>query len=273
MTQSTMPGFKLTGATRLYLIIGDPIAQVKSPGGMTAAFAASGRDAVLVPVQVAAEDLDDFLSVATRMKNLDGIVVTVPHKFACFRSCASTSERSGFLGAVNVMRRAPGGWHGEMVDGLGFVGAARAKGFDLQGKRALLIGAGGAGSAIGLELLEAGVSALSIHDSDAMRRDALVERLDARAKGRVIAGPPDPAGFDFVANATPAGMKPGDELPVAVSKLSPETFVGCAITAPAVSPLIEAARKIGCPTFVGSEMYAALQDKMMTFLMSVQRQA
>ena len=46
---------QLTGATRLYIIIGDPIAQVKSPGGMTAGFAARGHEGIMVPVQVKPE--------------------------------------------------------------------------------------------------------------------------------------------------------------------------------------------------------------------------
>jgi len=57
---------QLTGATRLYIIIGDPIAQVKSPGGMTAGFAARGHDGIMVPVHVKPEDLADCLSVASR---------------------------------------------------------------------------------------------------------------------------------------------------------------------------------------------------------------
>ena len=118
-----------TGATRLYVIVGDPIAQVRSPAGVSAAFAARGHDGILMPVQVAPADLPDFLAVATRLKNLDGIVVTIPHKFTCYRACTSATDRAHFLGVVNLMRRrADGSWHGDMVDGLGFLGAARAKG-------------------------------------------------------------------------------------------------------------------------------------------------
>ncbi len=119
----------ITGATRLNVIVGDPIAQVKSPGGMTRAFAARGHDGLVVPAQVAVEDLKDFLSVCDRMKNLDGIIVTVPHKFACFQHCTDATPRGKFLGAVNIMRRRPdGGWYGEMVDGQGFVGAVQQQG-------------------------------------------------------------------------------------------------------------------------------------------------
>jgi shikimate dehydrogenase len=257
-----------TGATRLYVIVGDPIAQVRSPAGVSAAFAARGHDGILMPVQVAPADLTDFLSVATRLKNLDGIVVTVPHKFACYQACTSATERAHFLGVVNLMRRrADGSWHGDMVDGLGFLGAARAKGIDPRGMRALLVGAGGAGSAIALELVEAGVSELAIHDGLAGRRDALIGRLNALGKALVRAGTMDPAGFDFVANATPAGMKDGDPLPVDVARLAPSAYCGCVITRPEVSPFIAAARKLGCVTATGTDMYQQHQSIMVDFLL------
>jgi shikimate 5-dehydrogenase len=258
----------LSGATRLYVIVGDPIAQVRSPAGLTAAFAARGHDGILVPVQVAPVDLPDFLSVAARLKNLDGIVATIPHKFSCYQACASASDRAHFLRTVNLMRRrADRTWHGDMVDGLGFVGAARAKGIDPQGMRALLVGAGGAGSAIALALVEAGVSEIAIHDAAPERRDVLIDQLNRLGKGRARPGSADPMGCDFVANATPAGMKEGDPLPVDVAKLSPSTYCGCVITKPEVSPFIAAARKIGCVTATGTDMYLEHQNIMVDFLL------
>src|SRR5437667_1969454 len=126
----------LTGATRLNFILGDPIAQVRSPGGVTQAFIDSAHDGVLVPVQIGVEGLASLLAVADNIKNLDGMIVTVPHKFACFKHCRSATRRASFLGAVNIMRRRrDGGWHGDMVDGLGFVCAIKSKGYDPHGKR------------------------------------------------------------------------------------------------------------------------------------------
>ncbi|WP_024520377.1 hypothetical protein [Bradyrhizobium sp. Tv2a-2] len=259
----------LSGATRLYVIIGDPIAQARAPGGVTAAFAARGQDAILVPVQVAVADVHDFLSVAARLKNLDGIVATIPHKFVCYEACAGASDRARFLRVVNLMRRrADGKWHGDMIDGLGFVGAARAKGIDIKDRRALLVGAGGAGSAIALALIDAGVSELAIHDNEAARRDGLIERLNTLGKAQVRIGTADPRGYDLVANATPAGMQAGDPLPVDVTRLAPSAYCGCAITRPEVSPFIEAARKAGCVTATGTDMYQAQQEMMLDFLLA-----
>ncbi|MDH2341114.1 shikimate dehydrogenase [Bradyrhizobium sp. SSUT77] len=257
-----------SGATRLYVIVGDPIAQVRSPAGVSSAFAACGHDGILVPVQVSVADLPDFLSLATRLQNLDGIVVTIPHKFACYQACASATERAHFLRTVNLMRRrADGSWHGDMVDGLGFVGAARAQGIDPKGMRALLVGAGGAGSAMALALVEAGVSDLAIHDSATVRRDALIGRLNGLGKTPVRVGTVDPTGFDFVANATPAGMTDGDPLPVDVMRLAPSAYCGCVITKPEVSSFIAAARKLGCVTGTGTDMYEQHQSIMVDFLL------
>ena len=254
----------LSGATRLHMIVGDPIAQVKSPGGMTAAFAARGADAVLVPVQVGPADIGAFFEVADRMKNLDGLIATVPHKFAAFDHCRRASARASFIAAANVMRREGDGWYGDMVDGEGFVGAMRARGVDPRGKRALLVGAGGAGSAIAYALMQAGVRELAIHDTDPARRDTLIARFGGAP---VMVGSADPAGFDLVCNATPAGMRPGDALPVMTERLTHGMYVGCVVTAPEVSPLIEAARTIGCVTGTGTDMYRALQEMMVTFLL------
>jgi shikimate dehydrogenase len=160
-----------------------------------------------------------------------------------------------------------------MVDGLGFVGALRANGCSPEGKRALLAGAGGAGSAIALALVEAGVAELGIHDPDAVRRDGLIARLNGLGKARIVAGSSDPDGFELVCNATPLGMKEGDPLPFYASRLSPQAFVGCVITAPAISPLIAAARERGCETSTGSQMYLALQESMVDFLLFADRKA
>lgn len=259
----------VNGATRVYIIVGDPIAQVKAPTGMTQAFAAGGHNAVMIPIHIAPADLAAFVGAAGRVQNLDGIIATIPHKFACYKLCSSATERAHFLGTANIMRRAPGGgWFGEMLDGPGFVGGIRAKGCKPEGARALLVGAGGAGSAIALGLVDAGVRELAIHDTDTARRDALIGRFAGKFKTPVVAGSSDPSGFDLIANATPAGMKPGDPFPVAVDRLTPNMFVGCVITAPAVSPIVAAAQKIGCKTSVGGDMYDAAQQLMLDFLLA-----
>ena len=260
---------QLNGASRLTLILGDPIAQVKSPAGMTAAMQARGHNALVVPVHVSPANLGALLAGAALAQNLDGIIATIPHKFACFAHCASTSPRAQTLGAVNIMRRTPAGaWHGDMLDGEGFVAAMRAKGRDPAGETALLGGAGGAGSAIGLALLQAGVARLAVHEPDATRRAALIAKLAAQHPGRVVEGSANPRGHGLILNASPAGMRAADPLPVDITALEPSLYVGCVITAPEVPPLIAAARARGCSTGTGTEMYAEVQKLMLEFLLT-----
>ncbi len=114
---------------------------------------------------------------------------------------------------------------------------------------------------------EAGVTELAVHDADAGRRDALIGKLHGRSAAPVCAGSSDPTGFDLIAHATPAGMAPGDPDRVELAKLAPSMVVGCAITRPPVSPLVAAARRIGCRTAVGGDMYAAEQALIVDFLL------
>lgn len=265
-----MDGYpNLSGETRVIAIIGDPIAQVKSPAGVTRALNARGRSAVCVPIHVAAADVEGFIRGVGLAKNFDGIIVTVPHKFAVYAQCATASARAHLLGAVNTLRRnADGSWHGDQLDGEGFVAGLRAAGCRPAGRRALLTGAGGAGSAIGLALLEAGVTSLAIHDGDPARCDALVGRLADRYPGQVQAGSADPSGCTLVVNATPAGMRAGDPYPVPPERLDKTMFVADVITRPAVTPLIAAARRIGCATQVGAGMFEGVLALMVDYLVA-----
>ena len=124
---------QLNGKSRIYLVVGDPIEQVKSPAGMTESFQKNGLNALVIPAHVAPSVFKTFIETVALAKNFDGILVTVPHKLAAHDLCRQLSERAAFLKAVNVIRRAPdGSWYGEMCDGAGFYKAARKNGGDVR---------------------------------------------------------------------------------------------------------------------------------------------
>jgi len=259
----------LNGETRLHLIVGDPVGQTRSPSGLTDEFAARGANAICIPVHVAAVDFDAFMAAAKHGQNIDGIVITIPHKFAALRHCDEASDRARFLGAANVLRRiAPDRWRGDMTDGDAMVAALRAAGCEPGGRRALVVGAGGAGSAVALALVEAGVATLAVADVDAKRRQNLVKRLAAKAPAVARAGTTDPSGFDLVVNATPAGMGPGDPLPVDAKRLEPSAFVADLVTKPAMTPLLKAARRRGCTVVTGEDMFAVQAGGMADILLA-----
>ena len=255
-----------TGATRVIFIAGDPIAQVKAPAGVTRLLRERGADKLVVPAHVRPPDFESFLATAQRLPNVDGVIATVPHKFALFASCAGMTARARSIGAVNAARRTPdGGWFGDMCDGDAYVAGLHKLGFDPRGKRALLVGAGGAGSAIAHALVDAGIAALALHDSDAARRDALLAKLAAYGPLAPSVGSHDPTGFDLVINATPMGMKATDPLSIDASKLGSTIFVGDVVTVPAVTPLLEAARARGCRTMTGVDMFNAVAERLTDF--------
>ncbi|MDT3707393.1 MAG: hypothetical protein ROZ09_11240 [Thiobacillus sp.] len=261
----------LSGDTRLFAVVGDPIGQVRSPLALTRRLAARGENAIVVPLHVVPRHLDVALAGLASIRNLGGVLVTVPHKAAALAHCAGVSERARFVGAVNVMRRGAGGWHGDNADGLGYAEGLAAHGFDIAGRSALLVGCGGAGSAVALELLERGAAQVALHDVDVDRRDDLARRLAARFPGRVRVGGRDPSGFDLVANVTPMGMRRDDPLPVDVDRLREEQFVACAITRPEASATIVEARRRGCRTMAGAGMFDGQAEFLADFLLSGQR--
>lgn len=260
----------LNGETRVFPIVGDPIAQVKSPGLLSVRLAAMGENAVVVPAHVTPADFDRFMAGLDVMRNVTGLVITVPHKQAARNYCAKVTRRVHFAGSVNVMRRTGAGWIGDNTDGMGYVDGILAAGGAVDGKRVLLVGAGGAGSAIAYEFLARGADHLAIHDIDHMRRDALIARLDEAFAGKVSAGSPDPSGFEVIANATPLGMRPEDPLPVDVDKMQARQFAACPITKPERSPFIEAAAAKGCRTMPGLGMFTAQEGLLVDALLSLE---
>ncbi len=262
------PTFNLDGATRLYPIIGDPIAQVKSPAGVSETLQQAGLNALVVPMHISASHFAALAGQLTASSNVDGMIITVPHKFSASQLCATVSNRAHFLGAVNTIRRnANGTWHGDMFDGLGYVSALRKNGCEPRGKKVLLLGAGGAGSAIAHALAEAQVAQLAVFDSDAARCNTLLQRLAQLELTTVSVGSRQPQGFDVVINATPMGMSPMDSAPVDIAALQPHMFVGDVITAPVITPLLLAAQSLGCAIQTGADMFAAVKDMMVAFLL------
>jgi shikimate dehydrogenase len=259
----------LDGETRLHLILGDPVGQTRSPEGLTREFAARKVNAVCVPLHVAAGDFDAFMRAAKRVQNIDGFIITIPHKFAALAHCEEASDRAKFLGAANLLHRiAPGRWRGDMTDGVATVMALRRVGCEPQGLRVLVIGAGGAGSAVALALIEAGVAKLFVMDVDSERRSSLMHRLTLRAPDVLQSGTAITREHDLIVNATPIGMKPADPLPIDVAYLDSSAFVADLITKPVMTPLLEAAHCRGCRVMTGEDMFAVQASYMADILLA-----
>ncbi len=268
---STLPCITVNGQTQLYPVLGDPVDQVRSPEVVSRILAEEGSNAVVLPMRVRPADLRQVFAALERIDNIGGMLITVPHKQAAYGLCAQTSERASFVEAVNVVRRSRTGWYGDNTDGIGFLDGIAKEGLNVAGKRVLLVGLGGAGSAIALEFLSRNVGMLALHDIDTARRDDLLSRLLEAFPGRVEVGGTDPDGFEVVANATPLGMKSDDPFPFDVQRLRSSQFVACVVTKPEISPLILEARKRGCATMTGIGMFDAQAARLACFLEDASR--
>jgi shikimate dehydrogenase len=266
-------GVQITGATRLYAIVGDPIAQVRSPQTITARFVADRMNAILIPAHVPVERFDDVMAGLLALGNLDGVIATVPFKARIIRYVDSLGRTAQLIGALNVMRReADGSWSGDMFDGVGFVRGAERKGERVRGRRVALFGAGGAGSAIACELAAAGVASIDIIDVQRDRADALAAKLaGAFADCRLSAAASKPADADMVVNASPIGMRPGDGMPADIGPLGADMLVGDVIVSESPTPIIRHAMRCGCRWVDGNEMHAGQIDAIANFFESASR--
>lgn len=255
-------GRAIGGGTRLYAVIGDPVAQVQAPALLNPVFAHLGLDAVLVPVHAEPAHLTEVLRGLTRMRNLDGLLVTVPHKIATRAFADRESRMTTLAGSTNALRREPdGGWFAENFDGVGFVRGLEAAGFAPAGRRVALIGAGGAGGALAAALLLADVAEVAVCDPDREKLGALVDRLRPHFPGRIGGGPtPGLAGADLVVNATPLGLRPQDPLPFDLDALPAGAVVADIIMKPKETALLRAAAARGHPVQYGYPMLAQQLD-------------
>ncbi|WP_235921822.1 shikimate dehydrogenase family protein [Lentzea tibetensis] len=249
------------------VVIGDPVAQVRAPALLNAAFARLGVDGVTVPLHVAPPQLENVLSALGAVENLRGVLLTVPHKLA---ACAFADRRSAAAeqaGSANALWRAPNGrWHAENFDGLGFVTGLQDEGRRVEGRDVALFGAGGAGRAIAPALLDAGAASIAVFDPDEARVDELRTRAERWWPGRVRrGGVADLAQIDVAVNATPLGMRPGDDLPFDPAKLAGGTLVADIVMEPEITRLLHAAAELGLPTHQGIHMLSGQIDHYLSF--------
>lgn len=246
----------ITGQATVIAHIGWPTNSFKAPMIYNPWLAAKGIDAVVVPLGVEASDFPELLRPLFTIRNMRGALITMPHKVTTAGLVDELSVTAQVAGACNAILRRPDGLLlGDMFDGIGFVRAMQSKGRKISGGRALIVGCGGVGSAIAASLAEAGIADLGLFDARASIADALARRLRQHYPiVRTATGSCDPDGHDIVVNATPLGMQPGDKLPVDVTRIAPGTYVGEVVMIPTMTPLLQAAQKIGCPIQVGTDM-------------------
>ncbi len=246
----------ITGKTGVFFMVADPIDQVRTPEIFNQVFEQLGIDAVMVPLHVKAGHLTGTIRSVFESPTTRGMVLSIPHKTAAAQLVDHLTAGAQVANSVNAIRRnADGSLEGAQFDGIGFVESMDRYSMDYRDKSVLLIGAGGAASAICTALAEGGVSSLAIFDVDTVKAEALAQAIAQRYPIRTaVQVNNDPAGFDVVINASPMGLKDSDPLPVPAERIGEHTQVCDILMKNQPTPLLRAAMAKGNAVLPGFDM-------------------
>ncbi|YCI06167.1 shikimate dehydrogenase (plasmid) [Ensifer sp. D2-11] len=264
---------QIDGTTAVLVHLAYPAAHLQTPQRFNPRCAERRMNAVLVPWQVRPEDLAATMDALRKAESLAGAIVTIPHKETCARLCDRLEGAAAILEVVNVIRREPDGTlTGRILDGAGFVGGLRERGVSLQGRSALIVGAGGVALAIAAALIEAGITRLRVANRTRFRAEAMVARLDQLvethgASVRLEVGKADPTGFDIAINATSLGMHEGDALPLAPERITSAMTVAEVVMLPRITPLLREAETRGAVIVPGEAMITGQIDPFIDFVL------
>lgn len=238
--------------TRPYAeVIGDPIAQSKSPVMHGFWRDALGIDADYRKVHVRADQLADYFAARRDDPLWRGCNVTVPHKLAVFDHIEDRGGVRDTIGAVNTVLRADdGALIGTNTDAGGFY--APIASVDLEGKPVVVIGAGGAARAVLFALSKAGVGPVTILNRNPLRAAALLASFGLKGQAKPLDTPVPPAAL--VVNASPLGMTGQPPLSLDLSALDDDAIVYDVVYAPLETAILRQARARELDTVDGLEM-------------------
>jgi len=251
---------QINGKTKIVGLFGYPVEHSMSPGMHNAGLVKLNLDYVYVAFNVLPDKLGEAVK-SIRPLNIRGMNVTIPHKENVMRFLDRIDPVAEQIGAVNAIVNNNGVLTGYNTDGWGFIKSLQNKHINISGKQALLLGAGGAGKAISINLVKSGIRKLYIKDIDKSRVRKLVDGIKKVNKKAGIVQYIDKIDgsiiqtTDLLINATPVGMKPGDNpvIPAALLGINKKLVV-YDIVYNRETELAKESIKRGLVTLNGSEM-------------------
>ena len=235
-------------ATRIYGVVGDPIAHSLSPAIMNAAFRRENVNAVYLALH--AKTLKDLLTCVKEIP-IHGLSVTMPYKEAILPHMDNTDSHTTKVGACNTVVRAQDGrLYGFNTDTAGIVRPLERRLNTLEGARILVIGAGGAARAAVFGLKERGCEVYILN-----RSLAAAKKLAHQARARIMKRPDlKKLAFDVIINATPVGMGNTRETPLQDKEINAR-YVFDMVYDPAETRLLKLAKERGAQVIPGIEMF------------------
>lgn len=256
---------RINGHTRLYALIGSPVGHSGSPAMYNYSFEKLGIDAAYLAFDIPLEKTKDAID-AFRTLNVGGFNITMPNKTAAAQLVDRLSPAAELVGACNtVVVEEDKTMTGHITDGIGFVRNLKEQGVGIEGKKIVLLGTGGAATAIAVQAALDKASEIAIFnrkDEFFANGEKTVEKIkkavpsmkkiyiedidDEKKLGEAIAG------IDLLINATRAGMSPLENvLPVPEELLHKDLAVADVVYNPRETLLIKKAKEAGCKAAVG----------------------
>lgn len=247
---------------------GYPVSENPTQAMIEPAFRDMSLDWRYLTLEVKPEDLPAAVAGA-RAFGFQGFNCTIPHKVAVIEHLDGLGESAELMGAVNCVVNRDGKLIGENTDGKGFVSSFKELA-DPAGKSLVLLGAGGAARAIGVEMALAGVKKITLVNRSEERGREL-EALFTGKLNEAVGGGLDveyhtwdgdfsiPEGTDIVVNATCIGLFPDVDarIPLDIDTLTPDMVVADVIPNPPTTRLVRDAREKGCQVIDGLGMLVA----------------
>ena len=244
-------------------VIGSPIGHSVSPAFQQAALDEAGIDATYLAYDVSAEELNAFMQ-GLRDPGVLGINITTPHKGAVIPFLDEMDDWATAAGAVNTIVSRDGRLTGHNTDGVGFLRALRDEaGFPPEGRRALVLGAGGSARAVVLALSRSNVAGLTIANRTLSNAQTLVELAQGNGVPALAMGlesdglTPVAKEADLIVNCTSIGMVRGPDengAPLLRDQIPSSALVNDLVYNPRVTPLLREAEAAGAKTLGGIYM-------------------
>lgn len=249
---------QITEKTKVYGVLGDPIAHSLSPLLHNSAFQHTGIDAVYLPIRVPLDAFSDSLQEFDKL-GIDGYSVTIPNKHAALEFSDEADTATVEIGAANTLIHRDGKWSATNTDYDAAVETLEILLSNLEenlrtfsNRQILILGAGGVARAIGLAMMRLG-AIVTICNRTSAKAELLAAELGCQQVTWENRGAAD---TEILINCTPVGMHPNvNETPFNETWLRENAMVFDTIYNPENTLLIKQARARGCPTISGLEMF------------------
>lgn len=254
----------IQGTTRVYGIIGWPVAHSRSPQMQNAAFQALGMDCVFVPFAVPPHQLAEAVQ-GLRSLGVAGWNVTIPHKSAIMPFLDQLSPEAVRAGAVNTVVNQDGCLIGYNTDGAGLlISLERDLGCPVAGKRIVVLGAGGAARGAVAALTEAGAAAITVVNRTLATASQLAAELQVHMPSTSVIAAADFSMLpqllpeaDLLINATSLGLRGEEIAGLDLALLPAAAKVYDMVYGASSTPLVSSARRRGLQACDGLGMLAA----------------